>query len=144
MTDANVEVVRRWIEECFDRKDLAVVEQIVAPDFVGYAPGGQVAFRGSAQVKGFLQWHGSAFHDVQSTIEDVIATGDKVVVRTTSRSRYHGGWRDIPGAGQPVVETGISIYRIAEGTIREVWFEASDLQALEQLGSLPPLEGVGE
>jgi hypothetical protein len=60
--DENVMLVRRWMGECFDRKNLAVVDEIVVAEFIRHAPGGQIALRGREQVKGFPQWHDSTFH----------------------------------------------------------------------------------
>ena len=57
-----------------------------------------------------------------STIEDIIAEGDKVVARWRSRATHQGEYMGTPASGKEVQFTGISIYRREEGKIAEgVW-----------------------
>src|ERR671917_2351172 len=61
------------------------------------------------------------FPDVVSTIEEIIAEGDKVVARWRSRATHQGQYMGISPTGKEVEFTGISIYRIEEGKIAESW-----------------------
>jgi len=73
-------------------------------------------------------------------IEDVIAGGDRLVVRYTVRSTYRGGYLDLPPGGQSVRETGIIIFRLAGGRVAESWFEGNDLEVAQQIGGrIPPV-----
>src|SRR5258706_12704593 len=63
----------------------------------------------------------AAFPDLSHTIEDVIAEGDRVVVRARDRATHRGAYKGIPGTGKPVEFETIAIYRIADGKIAEVW-----------------------
>src|SRR5919201_1870550 len=62
-----------------------------------------------------------AFPDLQVTIEDQIAEGDKVVTRVTFRGTHHGEFGGIAPTGKRVEYSGIAIDRIADGKVVEMW-----------------------
>ena len=68
------------------------------------------------------------------TIEDVIAEGDKVVVRATNTC-VQESFFGIPGHGRPQTFTATFIHRIADGKVHETWRNADDLGRLLQLGA---------
>jgi predicted ester cyclase len=82
----------------------------------------------------------AAFPDWHRTIEDIIAEGDKVVIRFTFRATHKGEYQGVPATGKQVKETGILIFRIASGKIVEVWEEADELGFMRQLGAIPAAE----
>src|SRR5215208_5306086 len=61
------------------------------------------------------------FPDVTSTIEDLIAEGDKVVARWRSRATHRGEYMGLAPSGKEVEFMGISVYRIEAGKIAESW-----------------------
>ncbi len=63
--------------------------------------------------------------------------GDKAVVRYSGSSKYLGGLLGIPPTDRRVVETGILIFGIEGGKVKELWSEMSDLQVVMQLGAFP-------
>ena len=73
------------------------------------------------------------------TVDDVIAEGDRVVVRATNNV-IQDEFMGIPAAGVRQVFTATFIHRIAEGKIAETWRNADDLGRMLQLGVrlLPP------
>jgi len=79
------------------------------------------------------------FPDVVSTIEDLIAEGDKVVARWRSRATHQGEYMGIPPSGEAVEFTGISVYRIEGGKIAESWNSEDQLGLLRQIGAVPEL-----
>ena len=79
------------------------------------------------------------FPDVVSTIEDLIAEGDKVVARWRSRATHQGEYMGIPPSGKAVEFTGISVYRIEGGKIAESWNSEDQLGLLRQIGAVPEL-----
>jgi predicted SnoaL-like aldol condensation-catalyzing enzyme len=68
------------------------------------------------------------------TIEDVIAEGDRVVVRATNRCRQQS-LLGIPGNGRWQTFTATFTHRIAGGKLLETWRNADDLGRLLQLGA---------
>ena len=73
------------------------------------------------------------------TIDDVIAEGDKVVVRATNHCEQDSFF-GVPGRGIVQVFTATFTMQIVDGLIAKVWRNAADLQRLFQLGAriLPP------
>jgi steroid delta-isomerase-like uncharacterized protein len=71
------------------------------------------------------------------TIDDVVAEGDKVVVRWTNAGTHVGEFAGIPATGRSFAMAGIDIYRVADGFICEHWHVVDQLSMLGQLGLLP-------
>ena len=72
-----------------------------------------------------------------STIEDLIAEGDKVVARWRSRATHQGDYMGIAPTGNEVEFTGISFYRIEEGKIAQSWNIEDQLGLMRQIGVVP-------
>jgi predicted ester cyclase len=77
------------------------------------------------------------FPDVISTIEDLIAEGDKVVARWRSQATHRGEYMGIPPTGKEVQFTGISVYRIEEDKIAESWNSEDQFGLMRQIGAIP-------
>jgi steroid delta-isomerase-like uncharacterized protein len=76
--------------------------------------------------------------DQQITIEMIIAEGDKVAVYATYSGTLTGPMGEFPPTGKSVESKFISIFRIEEGRIAELWVEWDNLAMLTQLGLFPP------
>jgi predicted ester cyclase len=75
-------------------------------------------------------------------IEDLVAEGDKVVVRGTVHGVHNGPLNDIPPTGKPIAIALFIIYRIANGKIVEHWMLTDMLALLQQIGAMPaPSQG---
>jgi steroid delta-isomerase-like uncharacterized protein len=79
----------------------------------------------------------AAFPDQWWHIEDLIATEDKVVARTTMTATHTGDFFGIPPTGKSVSLAGVHILRIADGRIAEHWGSNDDLGLMRQLGVIP-------
>ena len=131
-------IVERWYEDIFTRGDLSAVDDIVAADFVAHGQGDHPGTHGVEAFKDWLRWYRASFTDPEWTVHDIISEGDKIVARYSGWTTYRGGLLDIPSKDhQRVLETGILIYRIEDGRIKEIWSEMSDLQVVQQLGAFP-------
>lgn len=73
----------------------------------------------------------------QFTVEDVIAEGDRVVVRWTNSGTHVGEFAGIPPTGRAFSIAGIDIYRVVDGRLGEHWHVVDQLAMLGQLGLLP-------
>jgi predicted ester cyclase len=79
------------------------------------------------------------FPDLRVTIEDMIAEGDKVVIRFTTHGTQQGALGSIPPTGKQVAVPTIEITRIADGKIVEDWGLDDRLGMLQQLGLVPAM-----
>jgi len=114
----NKELVRRYNEEIWNRHNLEKYDEFVSGDVP------------LEHVQQFL----SAFPDVQITIEDLIAEGDKVVARLYATATNTGPFAGQPPIGKKVEINSIRIYRIADNRIVETWAMQDRLGLMEQLG----------
>jgi predicted ester cyclase len=79
----------------------------------------------------------AAFPDIQHTLEDQLAEGDKVAVRLTIRGTQQGEFQGMPATGKAITMTSLNILHFANGKIAEQWVETDDLGLLQQLGAIP-------
>ncbi len=125
-------IVRRFFEEAWNQENLAVVDDIFAPIVIF---NGQSVTREA--LKQALAGRRVAFPDIQVTVDDQVAEGDKVSTRRTWRATHRGPYRGVAPTGKQVTWTQISIVRFSQGRIVEDWAVADELSLLQQLGALP-------
>jgi predicted ester cyclase len=113
--ETNKAIVRRMFEEVYNRRNVEAVDEFIAPSFLNHNASFQV--RGPDEVKRAAAAQIEAFPDFDTTIEDIIAEGDKVVVRATDRFTH-------PADGRQVALTWIEIVRLENGKVVEAWAEA--------------------
>jgi predicted ester cyclase len=80
-----------------------------------------------------------AFPDVVVTEQDLIASGDKVVERSSATATHQGAMMGAPPTNRKVQWSEIHIYRLQGGKILEHWAEVSMMELLQQIGVLPQL-----
>ncbi len=140
MSEQNKALARREAEEIFSKGNLDAADEIYAPDFVGHEPTTPEGIRGLAGAKQFAAVYREAFPDLQLTVEDQIAEGDKVATRFTARGTHQGELEGIAPTGNQVEIKGIYISRIAEGKIAEDWTNFDALGLMQQIGAIPQPE----
>ncbi len=135
--EQNKAIARRSVEEAWGKGSLAVIDELVANEFVWHwAPPGVAPDREG--YKQLVTMNFAAFADVYCTIEDVVVEGDKVAVRWTWGGTHKGEYIGIAPTGKQVTLTGISIVRIVGDKIVEEWGEMDNLGMMQQLGVVPP------
>ena len=135
-TEQNKSIVRRWVEEGWNKGNLAVVDQVYAPNYVQHEPAPETVNSSEAlkqQVGMFL----TGFPDLHFIIEDLIAEGDKVVWRLNSKGTHKGAFVGMPATGKTAYVTGIVIFRLENSRIVEGWVNIDSLGLLQQLGVIP-------
>jgi steroid delta-isomerase-like uncharacterized protein len=133
--EENKAIARRWMEEGFNAHNVGVMDELFTADFVEHVPFAPPL--GREEAKQGLMAAFTALPDTRITIDDMIAEGDKVVVRFTSRATHQGDLMGIPATGKPVTTTTITILRFAQGQIAEDWVETDMLGMMRQLGAIP-------
>jgi steroid delta-isomerase-like uncharacterized protein len=112
------------------------IDEVVEPDVLFHAPvpTGATGIAALKQVWAVLL---RAFPDIHVAVEDVIAEGDKVVVRNTVTGTNQGEYRGAPPTGKSVTYNEIFIARFAGGRIAEIWGVVDVLSQLKQLAMIP-------
>lgn len=139
MPEQNKTLARRWFEDLFNRGDLDAAEEILSAEFVDHLP--REEERGLEELKQYVTMYRAAFPDIRDTIEELVAEGEKVVVRWTSRGSHQGEFMGVAPTGRHVRFSGMRLFRIAENKIAESWVNIDQLGLLEQLGIVIP--GLG-
>lgn len=112
------DIVRRYIEEVWNKQNLKAVEEFLAENYVDHSLPPE--FQGRSGVKQWVKAV-STFFDEQTIIEDQVAEGDRSIIRLTMRLTHHGEWRGIPATGKQVEIKGYRAYRLEGDKIVEHW-----------------------
>lgn len=131
----NKTIVRRFYEEVFNQGREEVIDEIISPDYLDY--GHEPPGEGPEGAKQDYRSATSVFSNTHYTLDELIATGDRVIAQWTGTYVHSGDFAGIPATGKSVSLTGISIYRIANGQIRETRNAVNWLGLLQQLGAIP-------
>ena len=122
----NKVLVRKIVEEMFNRGNLAVASEIFAPDFVD---------RGHEQVAGkkdgpegfaqFVTAVRSALPDLNATVQYVVAEGDYVAMWNTATATHRGALFGIPPSNKRISMRDFHFFRFSQGKIVEHWNSVS-------------------
>jgi predicted ester cyclase len=138
MSEANKELSRRFTA-LFNTDDpaalAAAIGEVTTADVELHA-GSAGEVRGQQQFQQLIQAWRAAFPDARSTVEEQVAEGDRVVTRWTARGTHTGDFQEMAPTGKPFTLTGITIERVVDAKIAEVWVNRDDLGLLGQLGAL--------
>lgn len=131
----NKRTIRRYYEEVFNQGRLEVLDEIVVPNHVEHNPlPGQT--QGVEGVKQRVAMLRAAFNP-QFTLEDVLAEGDKVVVRWSNRGTHLADFFGVPATGRTVVVSGIDIHQLRDGKMSEHWDVVDIFGVMMQIGAIP-------
>jgi predicted ester cyclase len=112
------------------------MEKHVANTFVRHDPGLDFEVRGP---EGVLQLHDAlmpAFPDMKLELEDLVAEGEKVLVRLVIRATHTGPFGAMPATGKPIRVAVLDLFQIRDGVLIEHWAQLDNLGMLKQLGAL--------
>ena len=116
-------VVRRFLDEVANGRDTSAVLDLLTEDF-RMPPGPNGLDR--AGLVAVLEYYFTAFPDLHYELEDLVADGDKVVVRVTMTGTHKGDYAGAPGSGKTFAVDEVDIFDVVDGRIsgyRIVWDE---------------------
>jgi predicted ester cyclase len=138
VAESNKARFREYIEEVWHRGNLAEMDQYFTIDHQDHsAPPGQGA--GLAGMKPIFAMFQGAFSDIEVSVDDQIAEGDKLVCLNTFRVTHTGSFFGIPATGRRVTVTQTHTFRMECGKMAEHWSNSDDLGMLRQLGVIPEM-----
>ncbi len=140
-TRTNIFLATRHLREVWNRGNVQAVEQTCTPDLVFHDSVGPPIVDRDAY-KEYVASVRSAFPDLDITIHDLITNGRKVVVRWNFIGTHIGEIRGIAPTGRQVSFSGMTIFYISEGRIKEAWISWDSYGYLRQLGALEARERV--
>lgn len=135
MADAK-KIVRRLFEEPW-KGNWDVVDEYVAPGYIGYDAAEPEPIRGPDGFRANIQKYIAGFSDARITVEDQIGEDDKVATRWSGRGTHSGEIAGIAPTGKEVTVTGLTLSRLEGGQVVEEWTTWDTLGMLVQLGAVP-------
>jgi len=143
-TEENTAIARHYLEEVWNRGNVAILDEVFAADYVFHGPAGRMATDIETYKRNISAWR-TAFPDFHMMIEDAFAEGDKVVLRWTIHFTHRGEsenipmemLRNVPPTGKQVRFVGMDIYHFRGGKIVEAWRSWDRLSLLQQVGVVP-------
>jgi hypothetical protein len=141
--EENKALVRRYFEDAPHNPEAC--DQIFAPSFLFHtiqraSVPSQAEESNPEREKAAYEWLKTTWGGWDMTIDEMIAEGDRVMVRWTHRGIHQGEIRGLPPTFKPMIVSGINIFRVADGKIAEVWDISDRLWMWQQLGVLPELK----
>ena len=134
--EENKASVRHFINEILVKKNVGAIDEYLSADYVEHdeMPGLEPGREGLKQMLGM---YSGAFPDLGVHVEDIIAEGDKVVVRVRSTATHTGDFMGISATGKQVDFREIHIVRMSGGKMAEHWGIIDNMAMMQQLGVVP-------
>ena len=133
--EENKAIVERWNRE-WHLGNYDIVDELAAEDYVIH-PGELSREEHKKRAKEMRL--SDAFSDSGFEVHDVIAEGDKVVVRYTMYGTHTGEYWGVPATNKVIRLSGTNIWRLRDGKIVEEWGSSDMLGMMQQLGLVPPM-----
>ncbi len=139
MSEHNKAIVRRLVEELWNKGNLSVADELFAPNYEHHDASTLDFGRGPESEKKRATLYRTAFPDIRLTIEDIIAEGEIVMTRWSCRGTHKGDLSGIALTGKQINISGVTIARLANGKLAEGWVNWDALGLMQQLGVVPEL-----
>ena len=136
--EANAAVVRRFFE-AYNQNQPEAYAEVCSPDYICHM-GATDTVAGLAANLEAEAYFRAAFSNAWWDIVDLVAAGDKVVVRRAWRLTHTGPFQGLSPTGRTLTGTAIEIHQLRDGKLVETWSESDNLSFMQQLGALPEAE----
>jgi steroid delta-isomerase-like uncharacterized protein len=137
--EENKEIVRQFWG-VWEEGNLGLVDELVGLDYVNHSPGMPNQPEGPEGIKAVVSMFRACMPDLRVVIEDVIAEGDKVMMRYRIEGTHEGELFGVPPTGRRVSIESITVERVSGRKIREHWRVTDTLDMMQQLGAIPAPE----
>jgi steroid delta-isomerase-like uncharacterized protein len=128
-------LARRWFQEVWVAGGEVVVDELLAPDSIGWMEGRTIS--GAADFKDARRTLLHVFPDLTIRVEDVIEQGPKVAVRWTASATHRGDGLGVAPTNRRVAFRGITWLEFQDGRVTRGW-DSWNLGAL--IAELTPCE----
>ena len=128
----NKAVIRNLYEGILNTGKLELLKEIISEEYTDV--------RGEKGAEAFVETVNSVrigFPDIKWTVEDLMAEGNKVIVRWSWKGTNKGSFRGLPASNKDVVDNAIAIYEFSGDKIIKAWIQSDKLSVLQQIGIIP-------
>jgi len=125
-------IIRNLYEGILNTRKLELLKEIISEEYTGV--------RGEKGAEGFAETVNSiriGFPDIKWAVEDLMAEGNKVMVRWSWKGTNKGSFRGLPASNKEVVDSAIAIYEFSDSKIIKAWIQSDKLGFLQQIGIIP-------
>jgi steroid delta-isomerase-like uncharacterized protein len=139
--EANATTARRILDEAWNAGNIEVLDELCAPDCIEHDLSMHEEVIGLEANKERIRGYREAMPDVHVTIDDLVASGDRVVTRWHASGTNDGELMGNPPTHRSIEITGMSIDRFdSGGRLAETWDQWDNLSFMQQLGLAPSME----
>ena len=142
-SEVNKTQYRRTFEEVFNQGNLALVDELVAPDFLNHEVPPGMNNRGPESTRQVVRMLRTAFPDLHVVIEELVAEGDTVAGRVTMRGTHLGPFQGIAPTGRSFEQAQMHFVRFRDGKAIEHRAVRDDLGMMQQLGLMAAPANAG-
>jgi steroid delta-isomerase-like uncharacterized protein len=131
----NVELVRRFYEEMWNRFDESLIPRLLTPDFKFRGSLGNQTLGHDAFAR-YMRLIEQAFPDFTNHVEETITEGDRTFARLTYRGTHRGEALGCPPTNRPIRYVGAAVFRFRQSMIAETWVLGDVWGLVQQLRAL--------
>jgi steroid delta-isomerase-like uncharacterized protein len=140
MPDTNEAVIRRFVNEVLNEGDYSAMRELVHADYVYRSPDQEL--HGADALEELLTAYRTGLPDMSTSVDDLVVSGDKVVISITLTGMHKGNLMGIPATGRRLAVHGMVLSRLEDGRIVEEWEVLDTLGMYQQLGVISHPPGV--
>lgn len=134
--EQDLEIVRRLKDEVWNQGRLEVANELLAEDLVNHDTT-HPDVHNRVQFIQYVQEVRRAFPDFEVSTLDTIQQNDKIVHRWVTRGTHEGEFMGIPPTRREGTVNGITIYRLENGRVAEMWWAVDFMPMLHLAGIIP-------
>ncbi|MGC1308557.1 MAG: ester cyclase [Phormidesmis sp.] len=131
--DASKAKSRQFFEDLIAGGRTDLIATLVTPDFTLHFPALPTPVRGQAALERFINVLRTAFPDIRYTLEREMCDNTMTALRWHMTGTHKGEFKGMPASGNTVNMQGVSLFRLEEGQIAEMWINENDLGLMEQI-----------
>ena len=135
-TENNKDIMNRFVQ-FINTADEKLATELVSTDAIFYVPGSPEPMRGPSGYLAIIGMMRGGFPDIQWTLEEMIAEGEKVAARFTMRGTHQGTFFGVPATGKKIAVSAMNFYRLSGGQFVEERGQPDLLGLLQQIGAVP-------
>ena len=137
MTIESNKLLMRKFAEFINSASKQLAEELISPDAIFFVPGRPEPMRGPAGYLTIIGMMRAGFPDIQWSLDEVVAEGDKVAARFTMRGIHQAEFFGVPPTGKKIEVKAVNFYRIVDGKFVEEHGQRDLLGLLQQIGAVP-------
>ena len=132
----NKQLMNRFVD-FINTANEQLANELISQDAQFYVPGQVEPMRGPAGYLAIIGMMRSGFPDIQWSLEDVVAEGEKVAARFIMKGTHQGTFFNVPPTGKLIKVKAMNFYRFFDGQIVEEHGQPDLLSLLQQIGAVP-------